>query len=279
VKLLFCGDVVGRPGREALAKYVPMLRAELGLDFVCVNGENAANGFGITAKICEELYGIGVDCVTTGNHAWDQREALTYIDSDPRLLRPMNFPPGTPGAGLGRYTLRDGRKVLVLNVMCRLFMDAIDCPFQATEKFLAENRLKQHADAILIDVHGEATSEKQAVGHFADGKASMVVGSHSHVPSADNWVLPGGTAYQTDAGMCGDYDSIIGMKKDAPVLRFLRKTPGDRLAPAEGEGTMCGVIVETDDATGLARSIEPVRLGGRLSQTRPWTRAKAAVAE
>jgi metallophosphoesterase (TIGR00282 family) len=279
VKLLFCGDVVGKSGRDAVTKYVPTLRAELGLDFVVVNGENAAAGFGITAKICEELYANGVDCITTGNHAWDQREALIYIDSDPRLLRPANFPPTTPGKGIGLYPVSGGRKILVMNVMCRLFMDAIDCPFQATEKFLAENKLKQQADAILIDVHGEATSEKQSLGHFADGKASMVVGSHSHVPTADGWVLPGGTAYQTDAGMCGDYDSIIGMKKEAPILRFLRKTPGDRLTPAEGEGTLCGIYVETDDATGLARHTEPVRLGGRLAQTRPWPRAKAAVAE
>lgn len=279
MKLLFCGDVVGKAGRDAVSNYVPALRAELGLDFVVVNGENAAAGFGITAKICEELYAAGVDCITTGNHAWDQREALTYIDSDPRLLRPVNFPPGTPGIGIGLYPCAGGRKILVMNVMCRLFMDAIDCPFQATEKFLSENKLKQQADAILIDVHGEATSEKQSLGHFADGKASMVVGSHSHVPTADGWILPGGTAYQTDAGMCGDYDSIIGMKKEAPILRFLRKTPGDRLMPAEGEGTLCGMYVETDDATGLALHTEPVRLGGRLAQTRPWPRAKAAVAE
>ena len=279
MKLLFCGDVVGRAGREAVAKYVPRLRAELGLDFVAVNGENAAAGFGITAKICEELYATGVDCITTGNHAWDQRDTLVYIDSDPRLLRPANFPPGTPGLGFNRFDVGNGRSVLVLNVMCRLFMDALDCPFQAVEKFLAENRLKEHADAIFIDVHGEATSEKQSLGHFADGRASMVVGSHSHVPTADGWVLPGGTAYQTDAGMCGDYDSVIGMKKEAPILRFLRKIPGDRLSAAEGEGTLCGVYVETDDATGLARHIEPVRLGGRLAQTRPWPHSRAAVAE
>lgn len=279
MKLLFCGDVVGKAGRDAVTKYVPALRAELGLDFVVVNGENAAAGFGITGKLCEELYAAGVDCITSGNHTWDQRETLLYIDTDPRLLRPVNFPAGTPGVGIGRYEVPDGRSILVLNVMCRLFMDAIDCPFQAVEKFLAENRLKQQADAILIDVHGEATSEKQSLGHFADGRASMVVGSHSHVPTADGWILPGGTAYQTDAGMCGDYDSVIGMKKEAPILRFLRKTPGDRLAPAEGEGTLCGIYVETDDATGLARHTEPVRLGGRLAQTRPWARAKAAVAE
>jgi len=279
VKLFFCGDVVGKAGREAVTAHVPGLRAELGLDFVCVNGENAAAGFGITGKICDELYAAGVDCITTGNHAWDQRETLNYIDGDPRLLRPANFPPGTPGAGSGLYEVGRGRKVLVLNVMCRLFMDAIDCPFQAAEKFLSEHRLAEHADAILIDVHGEATSEKQAMGHFADGRASMVVGSHSHVPTADGWVLPGGTAYQTDAGMCGDYDSIIGMKKEAPILRFTRKIPGDRLAPAEGEGTLCGVYVETDDTTGLAVHTEPVRLGGKLSQTKPRGRVRAAVAE
>ena len=279
MKILFCGDVVGRAGREAVATHVPALRAELGLDFVCVNGENAAAGFGITGKICEELYAAGVDCITSGNHTWDQRETLAYIDSDPRLLRPVNFPPGTPGLGVGLYLVASCRRVLVMNVMCRLFMDAIDCPFQAAEKFLAENELMRDADAILIDVHGEATSEKQAMGHFADGRVSMVVGSHSHVPTADGWVLPGGTAFQTDAGMCGDYDSIIGMKKEAPIFRFMRKIPGDRLAPAEGEGTLCGMFVETDDATGLAIRTEPVRLGGRLAQTMPAAPRRAAVAE
>jgi metallophosphoesterase (TIGR00282 family) len=279
MRVLFLGDVLGRAGRQAIVDRMPRLRAELGLDFVVVNGENAAGGFGITGKICAEFYAAGVDCITGGNHSWDQREVMQYIAGDPRLLRPINFPPGTPGLGCNVYSDARGRRVLVLNVLCRLFMDALDDPFAAVSQVLARYRLKQEADFILIDVHGEATSEKQSLGHFADGRASMVVGSHSHVPTADHWILPGGTAYQTDAGMCGDYDSVIGMKKEGAMQRFITKLPGERFAPAEGEATLCGVFVESDDATGLARYIAPLRLGGRLAQAWPLPLAKAAVAE
>ncbi len=269
MNLLFCGDVVGRSGRDAVIANVPRLRKELKLDFVAINGENAAHGFGITDKICREFYSAGVDCVTTGNHVWDQREIIGYIDSDPRLLRPANFPRGTPGRGVGVYTLANGRKIVVVNVMTRLFMDALDCPFAAAETALAVYRLAGSAHAIIVDVHGEATSEKMAMGHYCDGRVSLVVGSHSHVPTADAQLLPGGTAYQTDAGMCGDYDSVIGMRKETAVARFVRKMPGDRLTPAEGPGTMCAVYVETDDATGLARRVAPVRIGGRLVPAMP----------
>jgi metallophosphoesterase (TIGR00282 family) len=268
MRILICGDVMGRAGRTAVTSAVPRLRRELGLDFVVVNGENAAGGFGITDKICAELYAAGTDVITTGNHVWDQRELIGYIDGDPRLLRPLNLPAGTPGAGARVFGLADGRRVLVLNPMARLFMDAIDCPFMAVERELATHPLGD-VQAIVIDFHGEATSEKMAMGHFADGRASVVVGTHSHVPTADAQILPKGTAYQTDCGMCGDYDSVIGIRKDIAVARFIRKMPGERMQAAEGEATLCAVYVETDDATGLARRVEPVRLGGRLTPHLP----------
>jgi 2',3'-cyclic-nucleotide 2'-phosphodiesterase len=264
MRILICGDVVGRSGRAALYEHLPRLRRDLALDFVIVNGENAAAGFGITEKICREFYEAGVDVITTGNHVWDKREIIAYIAQDPRLLRPANFPPGTPGNGSGVFALADGRRLLVVNAMARLFMDALDDPFAAVRQELSGHPLGE-VQAIVIDFHGEATSEKMAMGHFADGRASLVVGTHSHVPTADAQILPHGTAYQTDAGMCGDYDSVIGMQKQAAIARFLTKMPGEKLQVAEGEGTLCGVFVETDEATGLARRIAPVRLGGRLS--------------
>ncbi len=269
MKVLFCGDVVGRSGREAVLAHVPELRQRLALDFVFANGENAAGGFGITAAIAREFYAAGVDCITTGNHVWDQREIIPHIGGDPKLLRPVNYPKGTPGRGLGVYPMRGGRQVVVINVMTRLFMDPLDDPFQALEAAMAQHRLGGGVAAILVDVHGEATSEKQALAHLVDGRASLVVGSHSHVPTADARVMPGGTGYQTDAGMCGDYDSVIGMKKDVAMLRFVRKMPGERLTPAEGPGTLCAIYAELDDTTGLARRVAPVRLGGQLIPTLP----------
>jgi 2',3'-cyclic-nucleotide 2'-phosphodiesterase len=263
MRLLLCGDVVGRSGRAVVTAQVPRLRRELALDFVVVNGENAAHGFGITDKICEEFYASGVDVITTGNHIWDRRDIISYIDGDPRLLRPVNFPPGTPGKGYGVFALGDGRSVMVINAMARLFMDAIDDPFTGVERLLAERPLGR-VNAILLDFHGEATSEKMSMGHFCDGRASAVVGTHSHVPTADAQILPKGTAYMTDAGMCGDYDSVIGMQKEAAIARFLRKMPGEKLQVAEGEATLCAAFIETDDATGLATRIAPLRLGGRL---------------
>ena len=279
MRVLFLGDVLGRSGREAIYQRMPKLRAELGLDFVVINGENAAGGFGITGKICAEFYAAGVDCITGGNHSWDQREVMAYIPTDPKLLRPINFPPGTPGTGFNIYKDAKGRRILVLNVLCRLFMDALDDPFAAVAEVLDNHKLKRDADFILIDVHGEATSEKQSLGHFADGRASMVVGSHSHVPTADHWILPGGTAYQTDAGMCGDYDSIIGMKKESAMQRFITKLPGERFTASEGEATLCGTFVESDDASGFATYVAPLRIGGKLAQAWPLSRPAVAVAE
>ncbi len=269
MKILFCGDIVGRSGREAVVANVPELRRRYDLDFVVANGENAAGGFGITAAIARELYECGVDCITTGNHVWDQREIIAQIGGDPKLLRPVNFPRGTPGRGIGVYNARGGRPVVVINVMTRLFMDPLDDPFAALEAALLQYRLGPGGQAaILIDVHGEATSEKQALGYLADGRASLVVGSHSHVPTADARVMPGGTGYQTDAGMCGDYDSVIGMKKETATQRFVRKMPGERLTPAEGEGTLCAVYAEIG-ANGLCARVAPVRQGGRLAPAMP----------
>jgi 2',3'-cyclic-nucleotide 2'-phosphodiesterase len=267
MKLLFLGDIVGRSGRDAVEKFLPDLIKDQGLDFVIINGENAAAGFGITQKICKQFFDMGVDVITGGNHSWDQKEALAFISSEKRLLRPMNFPKGTPGLGANVYQTTAGKKVLVMNVMGRVFMDALDDPFAAVEAELARYNLGASVDVIVVDFHGEATSEKMGMGHFADGRVSLVVGTHSHVPTADAQILPKGTAYQTDAGMCGDYNSVIGMQKEEPLRRFTRKISGGRFTPADGIGTMCGLIVETDNKSGLARHIEPVRLGGRLIST------------
>ena len=265
MRVLFCGDVVGRAGRKVVVAQLPELRERLGLDFVVVNGENAAGGFGITGKICGEFYGAGVDVITSGNHIWAQREILDYIGGDPRLLRPQNYPAGVPGRGVGVFPVGDGRKAMVLNVMGRVFMEPLDDPFACVKAELAKVELGGTVDFILIDVHAEATSEKMAMGHFCDGRASLVVGSHSHVPTADSQLLPGGTAYQTDAGMCGDYDSVIGMEKDEPLRRFIMKVTDGRFAPALGEATLCAVYVETNDDSGLAVHVAPLRIGGRLA--------------
>jgi hypothetical protein len=269
MRLLFLGDVVGRPGRTAVTERLPGLREAWGLDCVVINGENAAGGFGITEAICDELLAAGADAVTLGNHSFDQREALVFIERQPRLLRPANYPAGTPGRGATVVMAKNGARVLVVNVMGRLFMDALDDPFAVVEKELAACPLGAAADAVLIDVHAEATSEKQALAHFVDGRATLVVGTHTHVPTADQQVLPGGTAYMTDAGMCGDYDSILGMAKDEPIRRFLQKTPGARLEAASGPGTLSGVAVEVDDRTGLARAVAPVRIGPVLAEAKP----------
>ena len=205
MRLVFGGDVVGRAAREAVVRHVPVMRAQYKLDFVVVKGENAAGGFGITPDITRAFLDAGVDVVSTGNHVWDQQDIRGYIADEPRLLRPVNFPPETPGKGAGLYEV-DDRRVLVVNVMGQLFMESLDDPFAAVERELAACPLGEAADAIIVDMHCEATSEKMAMWHFCDGRASLVVGTHTHVPTADTQILPNGTAYQTDAGMCGDYD-------------------------------------------------------------------------
>ena len=269
MRLLFLGDLVGRSGRVAVVEALPGLRERYRADFVVVNGENAAGGFGITEPILTELLDAGADVVTTGNHVFDQRETLVFIERADRLLRPINYPPGTPGRGAGLYKAANGADVLVVNAQGRVFMADLDDPFRAVDRELEACPLKTGADAILIDFHAEATSEKQALAHYVDGRASAVVGTHTHVPTADEQILERGTAYISDAGMCGDFDSVLGMDKEEPLQRFLTKVPNARFQPALGEATICGVGIEIDDQTGLARAIAPIRLGGSLSQTEP----------
>ena len=264
MRLLFLGDVVGRSGRNAVAALLPGLIDRHKLDFVVVNGENAAGGFGITEAIFQDLLDAGADCVTTGNHVWDQREALSFAARQERFLRPANYPAGTPGRGANVFTARNGARVLVVNVMGLLFMPALDDPYAAVAREMSGCPLGESADAAIVDFHAEATSEKQVMGHFLDGKASLVIGTHTHVPTADHRILAGGTAYMSDVGMCGDYDSIIGMDKDEPLKRATTKIPGARLGPANGPGTLSGLAVETDDRTGLALRIQPLRIGPGL---------------
>jgi metallophosphoesterase (TIGR00282 family) len=269
MRFLFLGDVVGRPGRKAVLDHLPELRRRLALDFVVVNGENAAGGFGITEAIHQDLLDAGADVVTLGNHAFDQREALVFITRQERLLRPANYPKGAPGRGAGLFKARNGAEILVVNVMGRIFMGDLDCPFQALERELAACPLGEGADAIFIDVHAEATSEKQSIAYWADGRASVVAGTHTHVPTADERILPRGTAYMSDVGMCGAYESVLGMDTEEPVSRFLTKIPRGRFEPADGEATLCGFAVEIDDATGQARKAGGLRIGGVLSPLFP----------
>jgi metallophosphoesterase (TIGR00282 family) len=269
MRLLFLGDIVGRPGRGAVAARLPALRERWRLDCVVVNGENAAGGFGITEAICDEILMAGADAVTLGNHSFDQREALVFIERQPRLVRPANFPPGTPGRGAAMVETRNGARILVVNLMGRLYMDALDDPFAVADRTLEETPLREVADAILVDFHAEATSEKQALAYHLDGRVTAVVGTHTHVPTADHRILPAGTAYMSDAGMCGDYESVLGMARDEPLRRFLQKTPGARLEAASGEGTLSGLAIETDDATGLSLRVAAVRLGPTIEETWP----------
>ncbi|MBS0640116.1 MAG: TIGR00282 family metallophosphoesterase [Acetobacteraceae bacterium] len=269
MRILFLGDIVGRTGRDTVGAKLRGLRDALRIDLAVVNAENASHGFGLGPDMAKALFEAGADVLTLGNHAWDRKEIIPYIADNPRLIRPLNYPPGTPGNGSVLVTLPDGRKALVLQAMGRLYMDPLDCPFRGTADVLANYRLGASVQAIVADIHAEASSEKMAYAHMFDGQVSFVVGTHTHCPSADAQILPGGTAFQSDAGMCGDYDSVIGMAKDGAGLRFWRKMPGEKLNPAEGPATICGVFVETDDATGKAVRIEPVRQGGRLSQAMP----------
>ncbi len=271
MRIAFFGDVVGRAGRDGLADHLPGLRRRLSLDFVIVNAENAAAGFGITENTAREIFDAGADCLTLGNHSWDQKKALTYIVREPRLIRPANYPilSDAPGRGSNLFVLPDGRRILVVNVLGRVHMDAMDDPFAAVNRELDQAPIGDIADAVVVDMHCEATSEKMAMGHFCDGRASLVVGTHTHVPTADAQILNGGTAYQTDAGACADYDSVIGNQKEEPLRRFTTKISQGRYKPAEGPATICGVYVETDDRTGLAKRIEPIRMGGRLKETVP----------
>jgi 2',3'-cyclic-nucleotide 2'-phosphodiesterase len=272
MRLLFIGDIVGKAGRRVVADLLPGLRERWALDCVVINAENSAGGFGITENILEDLIDAGADAVTLGNHAFDQKDALVFINRQPRLIRPLNFPKGTPGRGAALVRLKSGADVLVVNAMGRVFMTELDCPFRAIDNELTACPLKQGADAILIDFHAEATSEKQALGLFVDGRASVVVGTHTHTPTSDERVLPAGTAYMSDAGMTGDYNSVLGMDSEEPLNRFLTRIPRERFEPSNGPGTLSGLAVEIDDKTGLAAWARGVRIGGclRPSEALPW---------
>ena len=263
IRVLFLGDIVGRAARQEVIEQAPALREEHALDFLVVNCENAAGGFGVTPKICDSLFDAGVDVLTTGNHVWDKPEIIPYIEAQPRLLRPLNMPDATPGNGVVAHTNEAGKRLIVVNVMTNLFMAVNDPVFAALDGALVRNKLGRDADFILVDAHGEATSEKMALGHMVDGRASMLVGTHTHVPTADHRILPGGTAYQTDSGMCGDYNSVIGMDKEAATDRFTGRG-NSRLSVALGAVTICGLFVMADD-TGMARTVRPFRHGGELA--------------
>ncbi len=269
MRILFIGDVVGRSGRNILLDRMPKLVAEWNLDLVVVNGENAAGGFGITEAIYHEFVDAGADAITLGNHAWDQREALVFIERAPRLIRPINYPPGTPGRGSAMIEAKNGARVLVINAMGRIFMEPLDDPFTAVERELTACPLREGADAIVVDMHCEATSEKQSMGYLCDGRASLVIGTHTHAPTADHRILPGGTAFMSDVGMTGDYQSVIGMDKDEPLHRFLHRISTSKFETANGPATLSALAVETDDATGLATRVGPVRLGGVLEEAKP----------
>ena len=270
MRLLFLGDVMGSAGRAAVETHLPRLRADWRLDFVVVNGENATNGAGLSPDHARRLLEAGADVLTLGDHAFDQRDMLGFIETEPRVLRPLNFAKGVPGAGARVYQDARGRKILVAQALGQVFMKRpFDDPFSALDAVLRQYPRGGQVAASLIDIHCEATSEKMAVGHFCDGRASVVVGTHTHVPTADAMVLPGGTAFQSDAGMCGDYDSVIGMQKDEPLRRFVTGMPKGRFQPATGEATLSGLYVETDDRTGAATRALMVRQGGRLSPSGP----------
>ncbi|MDR5652239.1 TIGR00282 family metallophosphoesterase [Ruixingdingia sedimenti] len=270
MRILFLGDVVGRAGRQAVAERLPGMRADWGLDFVVVNGENASSGAGLTAAHAKALLAAGADCLTLGDHAFDQRDMLAFIEQEPRILRPLNYAKAAPGKGARLFTATQGRKVLVAQALGQVFMKRpFDDPFSAVAAVLQAHPLGGLAQATLIDMHCEATSEKMAMGHWCDGRASLVVGTHTHVPTADAMILPAGTAYQTDAGMCGDYNSVIGMDKAEPMRRFITQMPSGRFEPAGGPATLSGVYVETDDRTGKATRVRMIRVGGRLEPSLP----------
>ena len=267
MRILFLGDVVGVSG---CSKLMSNLKKEIELkkiDFVIVNGENASSqGVGLTKEICNDFFNCGVDVITTGNHVWDQKEIMEYIDKEERLLRPKNFYEPAPGKGFNVYDTKQNIKIGVLNLMGNVFMKKCEDVFEISEKFMKQYKLKKDYDLLVVDFHGEITSEKNAIGHFFDGKASLVVGTHTHIPTNDARILNNGTGYQTDAGMCGDYNSVIGMNAENSLNRFLNKKSIKHF-PAVGEATLCGVIIECNIETGLADSIKSYIFGGQLKNT------------
>lgn len=260
MKIIYCGDVVGRAGREAVLNNLPELREIYKPDVIVVNVENAAHGFGVSPGICRDFLDKGVDALVTGNHVWQQRDIIPFLNDCKKIVRPLNYPEDLPGRGAIKIELANGKKILVAQVLGRLFMEAVDCPAQAIEKLLKNYTLGKNIAAILVDIHAEATSEKLAMGYFLDGRVSIVAGTHTHVPTADARILPKGTAYITDVGMCGDYESVLGFEVEEPINRLNRRYTGGRLVPAKGKGTLFGIFVETDDASGLAKSITQIKL-------------------
>ena len=268
MNILFLGDIVGNSGCTAIKKFLPNIIKLKEINFVVVNGENAAKeGVGITENIVNELISCGVDVITTGNHVWDQKETLEFIKKEKRLLRPLNLSGDVPGDGFGIYSSIGGYKVGVLNLMGNVFMKKCDDVFLKSKKFIEQNKLKENFDFLIVDFHGEITSEKMAIGHIFDGNATFVVGTHTHVPTNDGRVLDNGTAYLTDAGMCGDYNSVIGMNKDNSLNKFFKKEAVKHF-PAEGEASLCGAIIEANPKNGLASNIHQFIFGGQLKKER-----------
>ena len=265
MNILILGDIMGPSGREAIIKKLPNLIKKKKLDFVIVNGENAADpGVGITKKNAEEFFEAGTDVITTGNHVWDQKETMEFITSEKRLLRPENLIEGSPGVGTGIFISKNNKKIAVINLMGNIFMKKCEDVFVVAKKYIQTVKLKRDADFIIVDLHGEITSEKMAMGYLFDGKATMVVGTHTHVPTSDHRIMEKGTAYQTDIGMCGDYNSVIGMNRDNSLKKFLKDSSAKKHYPALGEATISGLMVRADDKTGLAKKIEPIIVGGVL---------------
>jgi len=265
MNILILGDIMGPSGREAIIKKLPDLIKKKAIDFVIVNGENAADpGVGITKKNTEEFFKAGADVITTGNHVWDQNETMEFITSEKRLLRPQNLPEGTPGNGFGIFNSKNNKKVAVINLMGNIFMKKCDDVFESAKKFIENVKLKKDADFIIVDIHGEITSEKMAMGYLFDGKVTMLVGTHTHVPTSDHRIMEKGTAYQTDIGMCGDYNSVIGMNRDNSLKKFFKDPSATKHYPALGEATISGLMVVADDKTGLANKVEPIVLGALL---------------
>lgn len=270
MRILFLGDVFGRAGRRAITEHLPRLRQEWRLDFVVVNGENATSGHGLSVDHAKAILDAGADAITLGDHAFDQRDMMGFCEADPRIIRPLNFAKGAPGRGARVFDVPGGRKILVAQVLGQVFMKrAFEDPFGHVDQILKTHPRGGMVQASLLDLHCEATSEKMAMGHFCDGRVSIVVGTHTHVPTGDAMILPGGTAYQTDAGMCGDYHSVIGSKKEEPLRRFVTGMAKGRFEPATGEATLCGLYVETDDRTGAASRVVTVRQGGHLAPSGP----------
>jgi len=267
MRILVLGDVMGLSGRSALKKRLPKILNENEINFSIINGENASDdGKGITKDIAEEIFSLGIDVITSGNHIWDKDETANYIEKEKRLLRPANLAQGSPGQGFGIYLTKDKKyKIGVINLMGNVFMKKTEDVFIAAKELSKKIVLKKDVDFIIVDFHGEITSEKMAIGHYLDGLVTCVIGTHTHVPTADTRVLDKGTAYQTDIGMCGDYNSVIGMNKKNSIKRFFKDKDATKHYPSEGEGTLSGVIVEGDVNTGLAKKIKRIIVGGTLN--------------